>query len=78
MGLMDLVGGFMGGEVGQGQGQNSMLNAVIGMIQQQPGGIQEPLLGHFHGGTIQAGISIRLPTTGSRLVQRTGSSCFLT
>ncbi len=44
MGLMDVVGGLMGGG-GQG-GANPMLNAVIGMIQQHPGGIQG-LLGQF-------------------------------
>ncbi len=44
MGLMDMVGGLMGGN--GSQGQNPMLNAVIGMIQQQPGGIQG-LLGKF-------------------------------
>jgi len=43
MGLMDVVGGLMGGG---GSVQNPMLNAVIGMIQQQPGGIQG-LLGKF-------------------------------
>ncbi len=45
MGLMDMVGGLMGGS-GHGLGQNPMLNAVIGMIQQHPGGIQG-LLGQF-------------------------------
>ena len=44
MGLMDMVGGMMGG--GEGQGQNPMLGAVIGMIQQHPGGLQG-LLGQF-------------------------------
>ncbi|MFN8010768.1 MAG: YidB family protein [Holophagaceae bacterium] len=44
MGLMDMVGGMMGGG-GQGGG-NPMLSAVIGMIQQHPGGIQG-LLGQF-------------------------------
>ncbi len=43
MGLMDMVGGLMGGG---GQGPNPMLRAVIGMIQQHPGGIQG-LLGQF-------------------------------
>jgi uncharacterized protein YidB (DUF937 family) len=43
MGLMDVVGGLMGGG---GQGANPMLNAVIGMIQQHPGGLQG-LLGRF-------------------------------
>jgi uncharacterized protein YidB (DUF937 family) len=41
---MDVVGGLMGGG-GQG-GANPMLNAVIGLIQQHPGGIQG-LLGQF-------------------------------
>ena len=45
MGLMDMVGGLMGGGGGQGGG-NPMLNAVIGMIQQHPGGLQG-LLGQF-------------------------------
>ena len=43
MGLMDMVGGLMGGG---GQGPNPMLRAVIGMIQKHPGGIQG-LLGQF-------------------------------
>ena len=45
MGLMDMVGGLMGGGGGQG-GANPMLDAVIGMIQQHPGGLQG-LLGQF-------------------------------
>jgi uncharacterized protein YidB (DUF937 family) len=45
MGLMDLVGGLMGGGNAQPQG-NPMLNAVIGLIQNHPGGIQG-LLGQF-------------------------------
>jgi uncharacterized protein YidB (DUF937 family) len=51
MGLMDLVGGLLGGgnaQQGQGGGgmQGMLLNAAIGMIQNHPGGLQG-LIGQF-------------------------------
>lgn len=44
MGLMDMVGGLMGED--GGPGRSPLLNAVVGMIQQHPGGLQG-LLGQF-------------------------------
>lgn len=43
MGLMDVVGGLLGQG---GQGQNPLVSAVLGLIQNHPGGIQG-LLGQF-------------------------------
>jgi uncharacterized protein YidB (DUF937 family) len=43
MGLMDMVGGLLGQG---GQGQNPLMSAVVGLIQNHPGGIQG-LLGQF-------------------------------
>jgi len=43
MGLMDMVGGLLGQG---GQGQNPLMSAVMGLIQNQPGGLQG-LLGQF-------------------------------
>lgn len=55
MGLMDMVGGLLGGQGPQG-GQNDpkamLLQAAIGMIQNHPGGLQG-LLGQFQ----QAGLA---------------------
>jgi uncharacterized protein YidB (DUF937 family) len=45
MGLLDLAGQFLGGNQG-GDSKASLLNAAIGMIQNQPGGLQG-LLGKF-------------------------------
>jgi len=46
MGLLDLAGQFLGGNQGGGDTKGQLLNAVIGMIQNQPGGLQG-LLGKF-------------------------------
>jgi len=43
MGLMDMVGGLLGQG---GQGQNPLVSAALGLIQNHPGGIQG-LLGQF-------------------------------
>ncbi len=45
MGLMDMVGGLLG-QGGQEQGGNPLLGAVMGLIQNHPGGLQG-LLGQF-------------------------------
>ena len=39
MGLMDMVGGLLG-QGGQEQGGNPLLGAVMGLIQNHPGGLQ--------------------------------------
>src|SRR5512133_1171549 len=39
MGLMDMVGGLLG-QGGQAQGGNPLMSAVMGLIQNHPGGIQ--------------------------------------
>lgn len=46
MGLLDLAGQFLGGNPGGGDTKGQLLNAVIGLIQNQPGGLQG-LLGKF-------------------------------
>ena len=53
MGLMDMVGGLLGGQGGQGNDPKAMLlQAAIGMIQNHPGGLQG-LMGQFQ----QAGLA---------------------
>lgn len=49
MGLMDMVGGMLGG---QGDSKAALVQAAIGMIQNHPGGLQG-LLGQFQ----QAGLA---------------------
>lgn len=49
MGLMDMVGGLMGG---QGGSQAGLAQAIMGLIEQHPGGLQG-LLGQFQ----QAGLA---------------------
>lgn len=44
MGLLDVVGGLLGGD--QTQGGNPLMGAVMGLIQNHPGGLQG-LLGQF-------------------------------
>lgn len=46
MGLLDLAGQLLGGSQGGGDAKGQLLHAVIGMIQNQPGGLQG-LLGKF-------------------------------
>lgn len=48
MGLLDLAGQFLGGTGGGDDAKSQLLNSVIGMIQNQPGGLQG-LLGKFQG-----------------------------
>lgn len=48
MGLLDLAGQFLGGGQGGGDNKAQLINAVIGMIQNQPGGLQG-LLGKLQG-----------------------------
>jgi uncharacterized protein YidB (DUF937 family) len=45
MGLLDMVGGLLG-QGGQTQGNNPLMGAVMGLIQNHPGGLQG-LLGQF-------------------------------
>lgn len=45
MGLLDMVGGLLG-QGGQAQGGNPLMGAVMGLIQNHPGGLQG-LLGQF-------------------------------
>ncbi|HZU53652.1 MAG TPA: YidB family protein [Holophagaceae bacterium] len=52
MGLMDMVGGLLGGQGGQGDPKAALLQAAIGMIQNHPGGLQG-ILGQFQ----QAGLA---------------------
>ena len=52
MGLMDMVGGLLGGQGGQGDSKAALLQAAIGMIQNHPGGLQG-ILGQFQ----QAGLA---------------------
>lgn len=48
MGLLDLAGQFLGGNQGGGDSKTQLLSAVIGLIQNQPGGLQG-LLSKFQG-----------------------------
>lgn len=52
MGLMDMVGGLLGGQGGQNDPKAALLQAAIGMIQNHPGGLQG-MLGQFQ----QAGLA---------------------
>lgn len=52
MGLMDMVGGLLGGQGGQSDPKAALLQAAIGMIQNHPGGLQG-ILGQFQ----QAGLA---------------------
>lgn len=52
MGLMDMVGGLLGGQGGQGDSKAALMQAAIGMIQNHPGGLQG-VLGQFQ----QAGLA---------------------
>lgn len=52
MGLMDMVGGMLGGQGGQGDSKAALMQAVMGLIQNHPGGLQG-LLGQFQ----QAGLA---------------------
>ena len=52
MGLMDMVGGLLGGQGGQSDPKAALLQAAIGMIQNHPGGLQG-LMGQFQ----QAGLA---------------------
>lgn len=52
MGLMDMVGGMLGGQDAQGGSKAALMQAVMGLIQNHPGGLQG-LLGQFQ----QAGLA---------------------
>ncbi len=52
MGLMDMVGGLLGGQGGAGDPKAALMQAAIGMIQNHPGGLQG-VLGQFQ----QAGLA---------------------
>ena len=52
MGLMDMVGGLLGGQSGQADPKAALMQAAIGMIQNHPGGLQG-VLGQFQ----QAGLA---------------------
>ncbi len=52
MGLLDMVGGMLGGQGGQGDPKAALMQAAIGMIQNHPGGLQG-VLGQFQ----QAGLA---------------------
>jgi len=52
MGLMDMVGGLLGGQAGQGDTKAALMQAAIGMIQNHPDGLQG-VLGQFQ----QAGLA---------------------
>jgi uncharacterized protein YidB (DUF937 family) len=49
---MDMVGGLLGGQGGQGDSKAALMQAAIGMIQNHPGGLQG-VLGQFQ----QAGLA---------------------
>ena len=40
MGLLDQITGALGGQMGGGSGQNQMLQLVMQLLQNQPGGLQ--------------------------------------
>lgn len=78
MGLLDLAGQFLGGGQGGGGNKTQLLNAVIGMIQNQPGGLQG-LLNKFQGNGMGdqvaswVGTGENLPLGANQLQQALGS-----
>ncbi len=78
MGLLDLAGQFLGGGQGGGDNKSQLLNAVIGMIQNQPGGLQG-LLGKLQGSGLGdqvaswVGTGENLPLGADQLQQALGS-----
>ena len=40
MGLLDQIAGALGGQVGGGSGQNPMIQLVMQLLQNHPGGLQ--------------------------------------
>ncbi len=76
MGFMDLAGQFLGGDTG-GDTKGQLLNAVIGMIQNQPGGLQG-LLGKLQAGGLGdqvaswVGTGENLPVGADKLHQALG------
>lgn len=78
MGLLDLAGQFLGGGQGGGDSKAQLLNAVVGMIQNQPGGLQG-LLGKLQGSGLGdqvaswVGTGENLPLGADQLHQALGS-----
>lgn len=78
MGLLDLAGQLLGGNQGGGGPKGDLLNAVIGMIQNQPGGLQG-LLGKFQGSGLSeqvaswVGTGENLPIGADQVQQALGS-----
>ena len=78
MGLLDLAGQLLGGGQGTGDGRTQLLNSVIGMIQNQPGGLQG-LLARFQqsglGDQVASwvGTGANLPIDGQQIQQALGS-----
>jgi uncharacterized protein YidB (DUF937 family) len=78
MGLMDMVGGLLGGQSGQADPKAALMQAAIGMIQNHPGGLQG-VLGQFQ----QAGLAEHVeswvggsenqPITGDHVQQALGA-----
>jgi len=77
MGLMDLAGQFLGG-ASVSDSKTQLLNAVIGMIQNHPGGLQG-LLGQFQSSGLGehvaswVGSGDNLPLSGEQLHQALGA-----
>jgi uncharacterized protein YidB (DUF937 family) len=78
MGLLDLAGQFLGGNSGGGDSKAQLLNVAMGLIQNQPGGLQG-LLGKFQGSGMGdhvaswVGNGENLPISADQVQQALGS-----
>lgn len=78
MGLMDIAGQFLGGGQSQEDPKMKLFTAVMGMVQNQPGGVQG-LLGKLQEGGLAehaaswVGNGENLPVTGDQIHQALGT-----
>jgi uncharacterized protein YidB (DUF937 family) len=78
MGLLDLAGQLLGGGQGGGDSKAQLVNAVIGMIQNQPGGLQGLLTRFQQSGlgdqvASWVGTGANLPIDGGQVQEALGS-----
>ncbi len=78
MGLMDMVGGLLGGQEGQGDSKAALMQAAMGLIQNHPGGLQGLLANFQQAGLAEhvqswLGSGANLPITADQVEQALGS-----